>query len=722
MRQITLLLLLFTFTCLSLAYPSFSHSSVSEEFKAEPFKQTQKAKVNKSLDIITNTTESTINASYESPICTFEEISTSHAIKNAIKTTRVYIFNTILIPTVEALAQLGSIINTLRKNTQTYISNAIVIPTVDILKQDFIPLIEGVHHQMELAIFEVNFKCNKLEDKTKQLTHEFILNSIDYAYINVIHPISITILSVNMKVKSTSWEIMDTIDETKEKMAQAYEDFNRYPSLEWHLFLNKVNKILMNFVRYLAGEHYAQSFEWKSFLKNANMKWSSFCHSLGVGDRAPYLCHDLFLRNQPFIENPYFHFDYLFQDALEIDHHSRFYQQQMTGYFNSIGDLEHMILKYSKYKFNLWAKRGKSLWHDFADEMQRDWAMLIPILYKDFEKIGHCLLSPLPTTINKVDRYFKNENGLTIIDPKAFNFSRQFYQEQRQRYNKKNQNRLHLRLWQHELLTLSEELDKTIRLVCYPPRNPSGTIKRRSKNEVYQKLSLRNNKMKSQKAISKYVSKRKLNLNLKGPIQEIIDELTKLQKHQSKQFITIDKRLRRTLFNTLPPSPNQPMHLFYERLRDNASARTRSTFNKYMYQLLYSWNSIISTTLDITDNMIDDLKWIREKQLLEKKSSNTTMNFNQHQQKQHDHFKTELELIWTKSKEKLYNNNLQVVQLWESIFINMDIEMQEAWEDMLVIVNESHQLTTLEIVKRYLAEKKIYLSNFFTKICHSFTN
>ncbi|CAO3621125.1 unnamed protein product [Cunninghamella blakesleeana] len=595
-------------------------------------------------------------------------------------------------------------INTLRQHTQTYISNSIIIPAVDILKQEFTPLIDGVNYQMQLVIVHIKFECIKLKDKTKQITqHEFILNSIDYVYINMIQPVSNVIQSVNMKVKSRNWEIMDNIDEAKERVVQAIEDIYHAPSLEWHLFSNKVNK-----------------------------KWMSFCRFLGVDHHARHLYRKLFLKNQASVTDP--HLDDIFRDMLETDLHSQFYQQQITNYLDSLDYEKLTQVEYSIRDFIQWVKDGETMWHDFIDEMQHEWVSLMQVLYQDFEKIVHCLFSAPPATVNKIDCHFKHGNGLAIINSKPSASIRQSYEEQRQRNNKKKQHHLYLHFWQHELLMLSKQLDKTAKCVCSHTRGSSSTtttttssfdmnkdnkdhINIQSKNKLHQQQSAFNDdKMTSQKVISKYIPKQNIILK-KHPIQEIIDELTKLQKEKSKQFIKTDKHLQRLLFKIAPPRSYQPIHLFYERLRDSASAKNKSTFNKYIYQLLHSWNSIISTTLDITTTMIDDLKWLQEKQLLEKKLSTTTMDFNQ-QQQQDEHFKKALELIWTSSKRKLDKNNLQVIQLWESIFINMDIEIQETWDNMLVIVDASHQSTTIQKVKRFWAENTSRLSNLFTKIYH----
>lgn len=702
MRQITLLFLLFTFAKFSLAYPPLSYPSAKDEIEYEPFKQTQKIKA--------NTTITTVKAPFDLPdlpVCTPEEIPVSYATKKAIKTSLIYISNSILTPTMDALKQFTTIINTLRQNTQTYISNSIVTPAVNILKQQFTPVIDTLKYHTQLTIVSIKSESIKLKINIKERikSNQFVSNNIDYIYINVIQPVSNTVQSINMKIKNRNWLVMDNMNETKEKILQTLEDIYLSPSLEWHLFLNKVNK-----------------------------KWMTFCRFLGIDSHVRHLHRELFLKKQV-ITTSHSHLDDIFKDMVETDYHSQFYQQQMTNYFKSLNSEQQTQVHYSKRDFIQWVKDGESMWHDFVDQMQHEWILLMQILYQDFEKMVHCLFSTPPTTMNKITCSFKNGKGLSLLNSAASTTTRKFYEEQRQKNNKKNQHHLHLHFWQHELLMLSKELEKTAKCICShthdsPILSTTTTttssfsnmgnsdhlnIKSTatSKNAIYEQTSpnlSEEDKIASQKVISKYVPKQYLFLK-KHPIQEVIDALTKLQKEKNKQFTRIDKHLQRLLFEMTPPRSHQPIHLFYERLRDNASAMNKSTFNKYIAQLLYSWNSIISTTLDITTTMIDDLKWLQEKQLLERKSS--SINYNQQQQE--DQFKETLELIWTSSKRKLDKNNLQVIQHWESIFINMDLEIQEAWDNMLVMVDSSHR-STFQKVKQFWSDNKSRLSNFFTNI------
>ncbi|CAO3614301.1 unnamed protein product [Cunninghamella echinulata] len=653
-RLLLLFIFILSFSTYSLAYPPLLYqskevySSEKDEIEYAPFQQ----------QVQKNKTNTTIKVSTDLPICTYEDIPSDYTRKkndlfktfNSIITTP---FHTLKHYTLSAVYSIKTGSIKLKDSLQTHIKN--------------------------------NYLQSQLSDGISLLS-----TYINNIYIDYIQPISGSLSAINLNVHTTIWSWMDNVDETKENIIQTLEDIYLSPALEWHLIWNKMNR-----------------------------KWMTFCRYLGVDSHVRHLYRKLIKPQGSTATTAHSHLDDIFKDMLETEYHSQFYQQQMTNYFQSLPYEEQINVQYSKRDFIQWVKDGEFIWHEFVDQMQHEWIILMQSLYQDFEKIIHCLFSSPPNTLNKISCSFKQGRGLSLYTSPTTT-------TKQQQKNKKDAYHLHLHFWQHELLTLSKELEKTAKCICshtYDSTIPSNNVQQHSnikmkttKTPIHQQTPILSKNQKipfqqqkeEEQQISKYLPNNHSFLK-KHPIQEVIDTLTRLQKEKSKQFTRIDKHLQRQLFELTPPRSHQPIHLFYERLRDNVSAKNKSTFHKYLTQLLYSWNFIMSNTLDITTTIIDDLKWLQEKQQLEKSTS-----LNQEQ------FKESLELLWASSRRKLEKNNIQLVQQWETIFINMDHEIQEAWDDMLVMVDSSHR-SSFEKVKQFWSENKSRLSKFFSNIFYSNT-
>ncbi|CAO3648492.1 unnamed protein product [Cunninghamella blakesleeana] len=605
--------------------------------------------------------------SYSLLICKSEYISLDYPVKKAIRISPVNNTNTILNTTVVFSKHLGLKLIDL----QSYVLNTIIMPTVDILDQQLLTIAVNLNGPTKLAIDNAEHKLRLLNNKVKNFInhHQFIAEKVDRIYINIVIPVTYKYQSICRMVKPIEWKIincMDTVTTINEKIVHQLENIYHSPSLEWYLFLNKVDK-----------------------------KWADFCT---LFDNNSYICrlhHELFSKNRQLPEKLDFQTDNVIQDMVLTKYHSQFYKQMMYYHFSSLDAEQRSQVVQTKNDFIKWIEDGESLWHEFVNEFQHDWYLLMKVIYQDFEEITrHTFSSPIIAINNNCNS--KSEKELIISTSKPTT-TRQYYKPKENKSNIKNYHYYQLKSWQHDLLELSDLLYKSSECISLHPRNSNILSPTFSPNVNYNYnnsknikptalllkalSSSKNNKINTQRGVFKYLSKRNL-LFKKHPTQEIVGLMTKLQKEKYKQFLKVDKYLQRSLYKTMPPKSNQTMHPFYMRLRDGVSAKNKNTFNHYTNQLLYSWNSIISNTLDIMNDMIDEIDWLKRKN-----PSIVTMNQNQ---EQNDHIIKALHLTWINAKKKLVNNNLNAIKYWNTTFMDIDTEIQETWDEMRTVVNSTH--------------------------------
>ncbi|CAO3648198.1 unnamed protein product [Cunninghamella blakesleeana] len=638
MRQTTLLLsLLLAFVYTSLAYFPFSYPSVKDDLARKPVSGLQK------VNVTTTTNITSALTTYLPKVA-----PTSYIIKNTIKASHFYFTHYIGAPAVDALKHSIAIIKNLQKHAKTCISNKVILVSMGILKEKFDQVTKYLKWQAQLALDFIEYKWIELKHSiksTKKLIQPMI-NVVDHYSLKIIQFLTNNIQPINMNIKIRKWQIIN-LNKSKERFLQYLEDIYLSPSLEWHLLFKKVNK-----------------------------KWSSYCDYVGVHSNFCHFYRVLILRKQQFVTKQSSYIDGLFQDFPGTKAYDQFYQEQMSKYFKSLDFANKMHATHSKLNFIQWANDSKIMLHEFVDQMQEEWMESMKILYKDVEAmINDRFTSSSPTSIEHINCSFKNEIVLKRWQSKSSTWD-QLYDKYKQENNKKSNQYYYLDNWKHELLKLSKALDNAA--TCFYSPVPKSSRPSSNLTTI------------ASKEVSIHVEQ---NLKLKmHPIQDVINSFTKLQQFYNKQFIRVDKHLHRLLFKTLPPNSQLPMHLIYERLRDGISAKSKQAFHKYNHQLLYSWNSIISSYLEITVNLINDLKLLQKNQYLEKNSSSaSTISKNPIQHQEAEVFKKSINLIWENAIRKLDNNNIYIIQQWEFIFYSMDNEIQEYWNNMITMTECSHR-------------------------------
>jgi hypothetical protein len=370
---------------------------------------------------------------------------------------------------------------------------------------------------------------------------------------------------------------------------------------------------------------------------------------------------------------------------LETDHHSKFYRQQMAQYYQYLSPQDQERVRYSKREFTQWAKDSALKTHDFVIMTQQDWIHLMQSLYYDMETMLECLSLPPPTHVVASDQclpHNRRQSWLLLSPPTStvstsdegshHHTKPSPSSSKRQRYE-----------WMYQLEQVHRELETTMNCIC-PPQDLHQQHHHDQQTFAHKRIDGSPSSSSSSHRHGQVIN------NL-----ESIETLANLKKSMLRRFARLDKELYRNFYAATPPTPHQPMHYIYDRLRENVSAMNKSSYDSYLTRLILSWTSMMATTLDTANSVADDLSWL----LLHK---------------QHDATHS-MALIWASAQRKMEKNNAQLINQWEAIFTDLDHDLQAPWMDMLDLVDQSHR-SSFERVKTFWSQNKSRLATFFSSL------
>ncbi|ORX62352.1 hypothetical protein DM01DRAFT_1331788 [Hesseltinella vesiculosa] len=418
--------------------------------------------------------------------------------------------------------------------------------------------------------------------------------------------------------------------------------------------------------------------------------------------------------------------DGIFQDMVTTDFHGVFYKQQMTRYYQSLSSHEQHLVSYSKRDFIDWATHGAARTHQFVVQTQHDWIELVHGLYDTLESMLDCLSSTssnndLPSSLASFRCSPTQRHQAMLLLATHTN------QPPRSRYE-----------WMYELDQLYTEVENSIDCICprsasrkrilptasaHSPSTPTtmdldddfllDLASPASSDQAGDDLDARGDHPKPNHHghFKRLLHNHKTTSLIRRPAdlpyhpsRPSVDQLLHLKNNMLKRFHRLEKLLHRQLFNAVPPRRQQPMHFLYERLWENVAALNKATYDNYLTQLILSWTNMMANTLDMVNTVADDLNWVAQQQAL----------FNDSQPRPDDHEHT-LALIWTSARRKMEKNNLQLINQWEMIFMDMDHELQTAWSDMLAMVDVSHR-SSFERVQTFWRHNKARLQHIFSSL------
>ncbi|KAI8081500.1 uncharacterized protein BX664DRAFT_340541 [Halteromyces radiatus] len=554
--------------------------------------------------------------------------------------------------------------------------------------------------KLATAAQQMHHLLNVVQQRLHQVEYDrFITGTVVRFYQSTGYMIRTHLQPTMYEIRHKLWPLMYGLNDRKEDMVQFLEDIYTHPALEWHIFSSKLTGQLRLFMRHLGMDSFLQHIHQQLLRLLSN---SLFSTRINSSNSSP----------------PFSNLDDLFKDMLETDYHGKFYKQQMARYYQQMSPQEQTQVLYSKRDFTQWVKDGASQTHNFVVQTQQDWIQLMQSLYHDMESMLDCLSLPPPdslmTTIDCSPKI--RRQALLLLSPpssatssilttdstgSSSTSSRQIQSTTsttRQRYE-----------WIFELEQIYQELEITIECIC--PSNhhqhsdqtfhpSSSPFSKSSTPHIIKYKQNHPQQQQQQRQQQQQQDEQQYQENHTTHRQLSIDMLANLKKTMMRRFARLDKELHRQFFAATPPRKHQPMHSIYNRLRENVSAMNKSTYDKYLNQLILSWTAMMANTLDMANSVADDLIWLQRK-----KDDNRTNNV----------YAESIELIWTSAQRKMDKNNEQLINQWELIFIDLDHDLQLAWLEMLDMVDETHR-SSLERVKSFWLHNKARLSHFFSSL------
>lgn len=454
-------------------------------------------------------------------------------------------------------------------------------------------------------------------------------------------------------IRRMVWPLVYGFDDKKDELLQWLQDVGTHPQLEWYIFTTRLT------------DH-----------------WTHLSHRLGI---------DVFVRHlrqrlSAYAPAPPFsHLDDLFKTMLETDHHSKFYRQQMAHYYQYLSPQDQERVRYSKREFTQWAKDSALKTHDFVIVTQQDWIHLMQSLYYDMELMLECLSLPPPTHVVASDQCLPHNRrqAWLLLSPPTSTVSTSADDDGAHHYTKTSpsSSKRQRYEWMYQLEQIHRELETTMNCIC-PPQ------------DLHHQHSHDDQQTFAHKRIDGAPSSSPRRSHVPNNL-ESIEMLANLKKSMLRRFTRLDKELYRDFYAATPPTPHQPMHYIYDRLRENVSAMNKSTYDSYLTRLILSWTSMMATTLDTANSVADDLSWL----LLHTKQQDAGS----------------MALIWASAQRKMEKNNAQLINQWEVIFTDLDHDLQAAWTDMLALVDQSHR-SSFERVQTFWSQNKARLATFFSSL------
>ncbi|KAI8071785.1 hypothetical protein BC940DRAFT_293723 [Gongronella butleri] len=521
--------------------------------------------------------------------------------------------------------------------------------------------------------------------------------------------------------------------------------------------LGHVGHVKDHWLQYVDDVITAPGLEWHLLSSNVSRRWMTLCHHMGIDAYVRHIYHrvmSLFVSdgigaighmgNPNDASDAFATLDSIFQDMVTTDFHGVFYKKQMTHYYQSLSAHDQHLVQYSKRDFVDWANQGAARTHQFVVQTQQDWISLMHELYDKLEAMLDCLAAtnaaangqqalPTPSASFRCSANQRQQALLLLTT--------HMHQQPRSRYE-----------WMYELDQIYAEIEKTIDCVC-PSAHKKKKIPHHDAPHVVTTTTAPDDAepttaaasitatsasmspstpspttATTNKELQKLLAAQKTDLMrarapVRGddayqPTRQSVDLLMHLKKSMIQRFHRMEKHLHRQLYAAVPPRRQQPIHFIYERLWENVSALNKATYEKYLMQLILSWTNMMANTLDMVNTVADDLAWIAQKQ--QRHPLNTSTNHVDHENDHgHDndrhHHDEAMALIWTSAQRKMEKNNRQLVNQWEMIFLDMDHELQAAWNNVLDMVDVSHR-SSYERVRTFWRDNKSRLQHLFSSL------